>query len=750
MSSAYQAQVNSSLNNAGSGLSNAGNKAQIAAQPGGCRMLLTNFFKKFQKQSARGLPTGFPVSAALGSVEELQWFQNNSNRNWHRLPEYVRWMQNNTNAFQNDAEYKGKTQKIVSAMLDAILCLTGSSSTPMGLSNFTNQAGTLGVVVDHLGQKLMSTVNPLNPAKITFTSSVGTIFCIPFIETIPQTTNKAICFPVLILPLSADNDSKQGTQFLYFTFQFDLSIFDSNPGPSSSVYVLRVSEYHNLVPLIDEIREDNSLSTNDKDEISKGILSMLGTAIASTTVSEFEGKYMNTILSFLSSKLCIPLAPAAAMNGSSDSFPSPGNEPLDVSFTGASSTNKIIFDITKISGQTPVFTWTARPEIKGYGLQVQVQKAYFGYDPSFTRASPPSNAASAAVGWFTANSITQDLAFVQRNVVPGSDDCFAKPVVFSVITDNIVFAVDESGPTAVLQVLDRQITLTPSDNSSPSVYPVFLRRSLQSAFTSKQLVYDASKGVQGNVTLANLAVFSGMNLPMVQALALTLVDEIARRSIPIYDPSVAMAKGPFTYYSALFTKSDRTWAYRASIRDLLAYFINAQSSTMQISISASSIGISDNQPLYILNSTGAIDVDDKPAVEVTEPDTSASSTVEKFSGGVNITMGLVQGSDMRILLNSFTATAGGGGSYASNVSASANYQNGNYNGQQLTSSSYMVSRLRADAAKQAPSKASKASKASSSSSSSMPPIVNARINPNSNANKAVVRNVVSRSLQNGK
>jgi hypothetical protein len=745
---AWQHALTQAQQNVSTSVRQAGTDVQSLGQPGGCRTYINRILKKFQRKSFRPLPSGFPVNASLGSVDELQWFQKKSYQEWYRIPDYIRWMIQYTADFQNDVEYRTKTQLVVRAFLDAILMLTSQAASPMGLSNFSSDPNVRGVVVDHNGNKLMKP-DGSGPAKITFVGTNGTFFLVPFIGTVPMTTNEVVRFPVLILPKTSDNDGGAGNRFLYFVYEFPMSLFANNPTPTPSTYTLRVQEYQNLVPLIREFQADPSISSSDKDRISQGIMSMLGGAIAGTTVSAYEQGYQEIVFNWLSSKLLTPEEfPAGATEAN---FSTPGNEPMDLVFSMPNPAANIpqqvqgvlLFDLTQIAGSSPSYEFTAAPEVNGYGLQIKGQKVYFGYDPQYTSASTVP--AATPLGWYTASSLTQDLALVPLAPVVGSQ--MAKPTVFSSITDNVLFTVDESGPTALLKVLDRTITLTQTDTSTPTSYHLFLKRQLQSAFISKNIPYDSSKGLQGNITLSNMAVFSGMNIPMIQALSLNMLRGVCKDSIPIAPVGVTSGPsyGPFTPYSTVFNSATREVIYRTSIEDIMRYFVNQQSQTWNLSVSGGSITLAENQAIKILNPTGAYKATGNPSVSTTDVEAVApkepgatDSFVETFSSGINFTCGVSEGSDLVIRLNSINVTAGAGlsGSDAKPaVVAKANFQNGSYAGQQLTSTGYTVSRLATGAGRANGNTANANANANARDPANKAPA-------NSMANKVAVRNVI--------
>jgi hypothetical protein len=733
---AWQNALTQAQQNVSTAVTQAGSDAQSLTQPGGCRTYINRVLKKFKRKAFRPLPSGFPVNASLGSVDELQWFQKKSYQEWYRIPDYIRWMIQYTSDFQNDVEYRGKTQLVVRSFLDAILMLTSQASSPMGLSNFSSDPSVRGVVVDHNGNKLMKPDNS-GPAKITFVGTNGTFFLVPIIGTVPMTTNEVIRFPVFILPKTSDNDAGAGNRFLNFMYEFPMSLFANNPTPTPSTYTLRVQEYQNLVPLIKEFQADPSISSSDKERISQGIMSMLGGAIAGTTVSAYEQGYQEIMFNWLSSKLLTPEEfPVGAQEAM---FSTPGNEPMDLVFSMPNPSANIPqqvqgvvhFDLTTTVGSSPSYEFTAAPEVNGYGLQIKAQKVYFGYDPQYTSASTVP--AATPLGWYTASSLTQDLALVPMAPVAGAQ--LAKPTVFSSITDNVLFTVDESGPTAMLKVLDRTITLTQTDTSTPISYHMFLKRQLQSAFISKNIPFDPTKGLQGNITLSNMAVFGGMNIPMIQAISLNMLRGLCKDSIPIAPAGATSGPnyGPFTPNSTLFNSPSREVIYRTSINDFMDYFVNEQSQTWNLSVSQGSITLAENQPIRILNPTGAYKTAGSPAVNTTDVEAvdgeepgATDSFIETFSSGVNFTCGVSEGSDLVVRLNSINVTAGAGlsGSDAKPaVVAKANFQNGTYAGQQLTSTGYTISRLAKGAA-------NGNSNANASAANSVA------------ANKAAVRNVI--------
>lgn len=676
--------------------------AQKVHLPGGCRTLGTRAFKNFFHSSGpKTLPSGFPVDAGYGSQELLTWFTRDNNKNFHLIPRYIQWFSECNDSFQNDAEYRGKTQNVIARFLDAVLLLTGNQQNPMGLNNFTTDTSNppvKGIITDHKGNVLL-TPSGNDRARVNFAQVKGTFFCIPLFETLPQTVNKAVCFPVVFL---ADTPNSTAGKFLIFTFQLLASTFDKAPSPREEDrnYTLRVMEPHALVELIQFIEKDKSISSTDQDLISRGVLQMLTDAMASTTVGQFEKSYQTKIQNFISAKLCerqgiyaangALTGGAAPVDENSEDVQSAGNNPLRFVFAdptiGDAVRDFVAFDIMSVAGQVAHVSWEPLPAQRGFGVTAQARRIYYGYDPKYKRADSPNLVAGASnqlpdarLGWFTANTEDQDLAWIGLKVGMSDHVLYYKPVVHKSITDSVVFTVEENSQDAVLKVVDRLTVLTAPGASSARSYHHFLRRSLQNAYSSKAIAYDETKGVQGNVTLSKLAQFSGLDMPMMHALALTFVESVASRAMSTYTAgsTVPVSKRVLvTYNSALFGKADAVPAntsnpeqqvlYRSSVRDILAYFSNAQSGSLLIAMTNDSVSLSvhNGQKITILNPTGAYKiinsthyVDVGSSAPMPTPGANAADpSGREVLGGLSMFFGFKQVANGDIAMTSFRAS----------------------------------------------------------------------------------------------
>lgn len=706
---------------------------QTAFQPGGCAKLFQNLVKALNVyQPYLELPLGFPYNAAYGSAELKSWAESKSFRNWYKIPRYCKWMRDANDAFQTHVEFKGHTQAIIARMLDIILFETSPSvkesatvEKPMGLSNLGSVDGTeykVGRVIDNNGFVVPSS-STASFGKITFNGGTGTFFMVPFEDTLHNSTERTLCFPVLILPKGADNDSGTGETFLYFTFQFPYKIFESQPAPSKSLYVLRTNQFHDLVPLITEIQTDLSIGANDKSQIFKGILDMLRTALVSTTMGALESRYNGIISNWISSKL-IPPTPARLDVTTPTHLKYSevqSNKPIDLTAM------KSGFDLSSVVGQTPVYHWTPLNNINGYGLQIQVSNVYFGYDPKFNAANLPP--VDTAPGWYSAPP-SAELLEVNYAGVKG------KPVHYASVSDFMQFSVDETSSTAVLSVTDRQFVLQRNESEQPLVYPMFLTRTMATLFRTVGIFWDPSKGMASNLTLGNLAMVSGMNTPVVQALILAFAESVSSSCIPAYGET-SNVRPPFTYFSPLFTKEDkdgirvddpaiekgpRETYYSSSIKDIVTYWKNAQSATFQARIGTNSIVLTDMgtgaSAVRVMAPSGHATLV-KPASTATDDNTwfmrpenaaapapSATDEVidDIFGGGLSINMNVSQASDLKINLLAFSATANQhsvNGDFPRIYSDEANFSVPMVKDGPLGSNPYNVSRLAAVAGNRA-------------------------------------------------